>query len=44
MAKNNRISRQISKGRKAGYYKIKRKQIRLKELYENLMLDFWNEK
>jgi hypothetical protein len=38
--KHNRISRQISKGKKQGYYKIKAKQMRLKTKIESLMLDF----
>jgi hypothetical protein len=42
--KHNRITRQISKGKKQGYYKIKAKQLKMKTLYETLMLDFWNDK
>ena len=41
--KHNRITRQLSQGRKQGYYKIKAKQLRLKTQYESLMLDFDNE-
>jgi hypothetical protein len=41
--KHNRITRQISKGKKQGYYKIKAKQLKMKTLYETIMLDFWNE-
>jgi hypothetical protein len=40
--KHNRITRQISKGKKQGYYKIKAKQLKLKTQYETLMLDFLN--
>jgi hypothetical protein len=41
--KHNRITRQIAKGKKQGYYKIKAKQLRLKAQYETLMLDFISE-
>lgn len=40
--KQNRISRQLSKGRKQGHYKPKAKVLRLKTQYESLMLDFEN--
>jgi hypothetical protein len=41
--KHNRITRQIAKGKKQGYYKIKGKQLKLKTQYETLMLDFLND-
>lgn len=41
--KHNRISRQLAKGRKGGYYKPKAKVLRLKTAYESLMLDFLND-
>ena len=41
--KQNRIIKQLSQGRKQGYYKIKAKQLKMKALYETIMIDFWNE-
>ena len=38
--KQNRISKQLSQGKKQGYYKIKSRQMKMKETYENNMLDF----
>jgi hypothetical protein len=40
--KQNRIIKQLSQGRKQGYYKIKARQMRLKSILENelKMLDF----
>jgi hypothetical protein len=38
--KHNRITRQISKGKKQGYYKIKARQLKLKAIFETIMLDF----
>lgn len=38
--KHNRITRQISKGKKQGYYKIKSRQLKLKAIFETIMLDF----
>lgn len=38
--KQNRITKQLSKGKKQGYYKIKVKQMKMKATYDNNMLDF----
>lgn len=38
--KQNRITKQLSQGRKQGYYKIKARQMKMKATYENIMLDF----
>lgn len=37
--KHNRITRQISKGKKQGYYKIKARQLKLKAIIDTIMLD-----
>lgn len=38
--KQNRITKQLSQGKKQGYYKIKAKQMKMKATYDNDMLDF----
>lgn len=40
--KQNRITKQLSQGKKQGYYKIKARQMKMRALYQATMLDFLN--